>query len=275
MDEYGKESINPLRLRTNEGEWRVAQKIRILTLDFFCDKYFFMIPDFSKYKVKDIPCPMRFVQGGTMDIGESENKHCVTIPSFYIGQYQVTQEFYEAIMESNPSDYKGKNHPVTDVNWYEAKTFIQELKKISGKKFRLPSESEWEFAARGGMDSQGYQYCGSDNLEQVGWYYKNSGETKSVGLLLPNELGIYDMSGNVWEWCEDIYNENFKVTSENEKPQIDGHRVVRGGGYYCVIEECWSRHRDDNSPDDSYGSIGFRLVLTSVPKISPRTEQGS
>ena len=229
-----------------------------------------MITDFSKYKVKDIPCPLRFVEGGTMDIGEGKNKHSVTIPSFHIGQFQVTQELYKLIMKENPSHFKGATRPVENVYWIDTLKFFKELNKLTGKEFRLPSESEWEFAARGGIESQGYKYCGSDDLKQVGWYGDNSGnETKPVGLLLPNELGIYDMSGNVWEWCEDDYHSNFKVAPPNGKPWIDrpdraGYRVVRGGNYFYDADYCRPTIRFDYSPGYRYGNIGFRVVLAPV-----------
>jgi len=229
--------------------------------------------DYSNFKVKDTPYPLRFVQGGTMDIGEDEEKHSVTIPSFYMGQYPVTQELYEVVMETNPSYHKGATRPVENVSWNDAHRFLKKLNIITGKKFRLPSESEWEYAARGGVDSQGYEYCGSDSLEQVGWYYKNSGEkTKPVGLLLPNELGIYDMSGNVHEWCEDDYHSNFKDAPLNGKPWIDGetftdrtvHRVIRGGIYYNFADYCRLAFRSNYMPGTRYNSVGFRLVLAPV-----------
>jgi sulfatase modifying factor 1 len=230
-----------------------------------------MQEDFSKYSVKGIPCPMRFVEGGTMDLGKDEYKHSVTIPSFYMGQYQVTQSLYQAIMETNPSRYTGENRPVTNVNWDEAKVFIEKLKKITRKEFRLPSESEWEYAARGGIYSQGYEYCGSDDLKQVGWYRDNSErETKPVGLLLPNELGLYDMSGNVDEWCEDDYHDNYKDAPKDGSAWIDGttaadratYRVIRGGFYFSFADYCRPAFRLHFSPDYRYYAIGFRLVFS-------------
>jgi sulfatase modifying factor 1 len=229
------------------------------------------IKDYSNLIINDSPCHMRFVQGGTMELGEGKNKHSATIPSFYMGQYQVTQSLYQAIMETNPSRYTGENRPVTNVNWDEAKVFIEKLKKISGKEFRLPSETEWEFAARGGIYSQGYEYCGSDDLTQVGWYDDNSGEeTKPVGLLLPNELGLYDMSGNVYEWCEDDYHDNYKEAPDDGSAWVDGttaadratNRVFRGGDYFFSAGGCRPAFRSHSSPDDRYGDIGFRLVFS-------------
>jgi len=204
-----------------------------------------MIPDYSKFKIKGIPCPLCFVQGDTMNIGEGKNKHFVTIPSFYIGQFPVTQELYKAIMKKNPSHFKGATRPVERVSWDDAHNFLKELNTETGKEFHLPSESEWEFAARGGIESQGYKYCGSDELKQVGWYRENSGrETKPVGLLLPNELGIHDMSGNVFEWCKDDWHSNFKDAPSNGKPWMDKpvravYRVIRGGAAMTILVFGW------------------------------------
>jgi sulfatase modifying factor 1 len=249
------------------------------------------IKDFSNLIINGIPCSMRFVEGGRMDVGEGKNKHSVTIPSFYMGQYQVTQSLYQAIMETNPSRNKGENRPVTNVNWDESRTFIDKLKGITGKEFRLPSESEWEYAARGGLNSQKYEYCGSDDLKQVGWYRDNSGEeTKPVGLLLPNELGLYDMSGNVDEWCEDDYHDNYKDAPKDGSAWIDGEtdnsknttgifnsignffrdksgeratdRVVRGGNFLHIAGGCRPAYRDRTSPGSRDDFIGFRLVFS-------------
>ena len=205
-----------------------------------------------------------------MDIGEGKNKHSVTIPSFHIGQFQVTQELYKVIMKENPSVFKGATRPVENVSWDDTHKFLKELNKLTGKEFRLPSESEWEFAARGGTKSQGYKYCGSDDLKQVGWYDDNNGnETNPVGLLLPNELGIYDMSGNVFEWCEDYYHSNFIDAPSNGKPFIDKpdravRRVFRGGIYFFSAGYCRPAYRSGYRPDDRFSSFGFRVVLAPV-----------
>ena len=225
---------------------------------------------YAEFTVKGIPCPLCFVQGGTMDIGEGEDKHSVTIPSFHIGQFQVTQELYKVIMKEIPSHFKGATRPVERVSWDDTHKFLNELNILTGKEFRLPTESEWEFAAKGGIESQGYKFCGSDDIKQVGWYRDNSGrETKPVGLLLPNELGIYDMSGNVWEWCEDDYHSNFKVAPPNGKPWIDRpdravYRVLRGGNYFDDAGNCRPTSRDYYSPGARDGGIGFRVVLAPV-----------
>lgn len=232
-----------------------------------------MIREFSKYTVNNIPCSMVYVEGGTMELGEWDGQHIVTIPSFYLGKYQVTQALYEAVVENNPSRIKGKNRPVTDVNWNEAKFFIEKLNKETGQEFRLPSESEWEYAARGGVHSEGFEYCGGDNLKQVGWYKENAGrETKPVGLLLPNELGLYDMSGNAWDWCEDDWHRNFRdEPNKNGSPWIDGKtitdraakRVVRGGGFGDNADFCRSDASSFDYPPNYFRKfIGIRVVLS-------------
>ena len=155
---------------------------------------------------------MVYVQGGTFMMGATSEQgsdaydnekpaHQVTLSSFSIGRYEVTQEEWQAVMGSNPSWFKGPKRPVENVSWDDCQAFIKKLNEMTGKQFRLPTEAEWEFASRGGIKSQGYKYSGSNNLNSVAWYADNSGNTThDVGQESPNELGIYDMSGNVWEW---------------------------------------------------------------------------
>jgi len=211
---------------------------------------------YAEFTVKGIPSPLRFVQGGSMDIGEDKNKHSVTIPDFFIGQYPVTKR------------------PVEGVSWYEADKFIKKINTETGKEFRLPFESEWEYAARGGKYNQCFKYCGSDDLKQVGWFYKNSEiETKPIGLLLANELGIYDMSGNVYEWCEDDWDSNFEdepkkdgiawVDETIDKDKADD-RVIRGGYFFTNADACTTGFRAHFSPNHPNEYIGFRVVLTPV-----------
>ena len=237
-----------------------------------------IIEDYSDYQIKGVPCPLRFIQGGTFTLGEDENARPITIPSFYMGQYPVTQALYEAVMEtnSNPSKFKGANRPQTNIDWNEARDFAQKLTSITSKPFRLPSEAEWEFAARGGIHSQDYEYAGSDDLKQVGWYVENSGrETRPVGLLLPNELGLYDMSGNVYEWCEDDWHNDAKL-NDKDRPLdgstwIDGVRkeeravlrVLRGGGYFNNADDCRPAFRNNSGrPDSRLNFTGFRLIFS-------------
>lgn len=151
-----------------------------------------------------------FMMGATSEQGsdadEDENAHKVTLSSFSIGKFEVTQEEWEAVMGNNPSAFKGAERPVENVSWDDCQKFIRKLNQLTGKQFRLPTEAEWEYAARGGGSSRGYKYSGSDDFGSVAWYGDNSGEKTHPGAQKQaNELGHYDMSGNVLEWCQDRY----------------------------------------------------------------------
>ncbi len=169
----------------------------------------------------------------------------------------------------NPARFKGDDRPVERVSWEDAQGFIQELNKQTGKAFRLPTEAEWEYAARGGKYSQGYLYAGSDRLKQVGWYDENSGsQTREVGLLLGNELGLCDMSGNVLEWCGDWFGENYYaecqekgMVKDPQGPLSGSNRVLRGGSWFGDARGCRCSYRDGDAPGLRNGNIGFRLVL--------------
>ena len=167
-------------------------------------------------------------------------------------------------MGNNPSKFKGKNLPVEMVSWKDCQKFISKLNRITGEHFRLPSEAEWEYAARGGNKSNGYLYSGSDNLDEVAWYNENSGNrTHNVGTKKANELGIYDMSGNVMEWCQDWF--GFYTVSSRINPtgpNTGSLRINRGGCWYSYPWYCRSLSRNKISPDDSYFNLGFRLALS-------------
>ena len=214
-----------------------------------------------------------FVEGGSFTMGDNESEydfekpaHRVEVSSFYIGQYPVTQRLWQAVMGNNPSEFQGERRPVEQVSWDDTQFFIEKLNSETGKTFRLPTEAQWEYAARGGRYSQGYTYSGSDKLKQVGWYNENSnGETHDVGLLLANELDIYDLSGNVWEWCEDDYHRNYAGALEDGSAWIDmprgEGRVLRGGGYYFEAFGCRPTYRNGDHPGVCSSGVGFRLVL--------------
>ena len=174
-----------------------------------------------------------------------------TVKSFHIGKYEVTQGQWVALMGSNPSCFKsGDNYPVEQVSWTDAQEFISRLNAATGKNFRLPTEAEWEYAARGGNKSRGYEYSGSNNINDVAWYNGNSGKkTHPVGTKKPNELGLYDMSGNVWEWCQDWYD-----VKQN-------YRVQRSGGWCHAVGCCRTEYRISYVPGFRDNSSGFRLVL--------------
>ena len=191
--------------------------------------------------------------------------HRVTLTNnYYIGKYEVTQALWKIIMGSNPSNSKGDNLPVEQVSWNDCQDFISKLNAMTGKRFRLPSEAEWEYAARGGNKSRGYQYSGSNTIGDVAWYDgNNSSMTHAVGTKQPNELGLYDMTGNVWEWCQDWYDSYSSSPQTNPIGAVSGsYRVFRGGGINSSARFCHSSIRFDNSPAFRSFILGLRLVLS-------------
>lgn len=227
-------------------------------------------------RVAGITIDMVAVQGGTYNMGctgeqgsdcyDSEKPaHRVTVSDFYMGKYEVTQAQWKAVMGSNPSYFKGDNLPVENVSWNDAQEFIRKLNQLTGKKYRLPTEAEWEYAARGGLQSKGYKYSGSNSLGSVGWYTDNSGsKTHPVGGKAPNELGIYDMSGNVWEWCSDRWHGNYDGAPADGSSWESGSssfRVHRGGGWSGYARFCRVSSRINSSPGSRSIILGFRLCL--------------
>jgi formylglycine-generating enzyme required for sulfatase activity len=216
---------------------------------------------------------MVYVQGGTFMMGSptseanhesDEVQHQVTVSSFRIGKYEVTQGQWEAVMGSNPSYYKkGDNYPVEAVSWNGIQTFLQKLNAATGKRYRLPTEAEWEYAARGGSRSSGYLYSGSNSVGNVAWYGSNSSSsTHPVGQKSPNELGIYDMTGNAWEWCSDWYGSYPTGAQTNPKGVSTGSlRVLRGGSEGHDAWDCRSASRGKYFPSHRRAGSGFRVVL--------------
>ena len=168
-------------------------------------------------------------------------------------------------MGSNPSKFKGKRRPVEYVSWEDCQTFISKLNSITGKQYRLPTEAEWEYAARGGNRSKGYKYSDSNTLSNVAWYSDNSGsKTHEVMTKSPNGLGLYDMSGNVWEWCSDWYDREYYAISPSNNPKgpsSGSNRVWRGGGWNSIARGCRVSYRDDCKPSGRDSRLGLRLVL--------------
>ena len=229
--------------------------------------------------VKDgISIEMVKVEGGTFMMGATkemrdpnvsllneEPVHQVTLTNdYYIGKYEVTQALWQAVMGSNPSKYKGDNLPVEMVSWNDCQEFISKLNSMTGRKFRLPTEAEWEYAARGGKKRRGYQYSGSSNITDVAWYDGNSGsKTHPVGTKQANELGIYDMTGNVWEWCQDMYGYySFSAQKNPTGSTVGNKRVIRGGSWFNTRESCRTSDRADSSPDHHFEGLGLRLALS-------------
>ena len=226
--------------------------------------------------VKDgISIDMVRVEAGTFTMGatremknpndDEKPTHRVTLTNdYYIGKYEVTQALWKAVMGNNPSKFKGDNLPVDSVSWDDCQVFLSKLNRITGKLFRLPTEAEWEYAARGGNKSRGYRYSGSNNLLDVAWYDDNSGDkTHGVGTRQANELGIYDMSGNVWEWCQDGYGAYNSSSQVNPTGANSGSvRVYRGGSWFNLARHCRSSNRNYFSPDFRGSDFGLRLVLS-------------
>jgi formylglycine-generating enzyme required for sulfatase activity len=222
---------------------------------------------------------MVFVMGGIFTMGcTGEQSDCddvekpahkVTVSNFYIGKYEVTQKQWREIMGNNPSKFKNcDNCPVERVSWNKVQKFILKLNQKTGKTYRLPTEAEWEYTARGGASTgsaRATQYAGSNNIDDVAWYLENSGgKTHPVGQKQPNELSIYDMSGNVREWCSDWYYSDYYDNSPRNNPKgppSSSRRVNRGGSWKNSVKRCRVGYRFNYAPIDRYSSVGFRLVL--------------
>ena len=242
----------------------------------------------TEYTVNGVTFKMISVEGGTFTMGATAEQgsdaydteyptHQVTLSSFSIGQTEVTQELWQAVMGSNPSHFNGGSYgtnlqrPVEKVNWGDCQEFIMKLNQMTGKNFRLPTEAEWEYAARGGSLSQGYKYSGSNNIDDVAWYRDNAYNvgssspdygTHTVATKQPNELGIYDMSGNVWEWCQDWYGSYSAGAQTNPTGPVSGYdRVPRGGCWSNNAGACRVSNRNYYYPEDRRNGLGLRLAL--------------
>lgn len=226
------------------------------------------------FDVNGVEFKMIKVRGGTFlmgatDIeekssGYSKPRHQVTLSDYYIGETEVTQDLWVEVMRDDPSYYISNSRPVECVTWSDCQSFIKELNILTGKRFRLPTEAEWEYAARGGSRTKGFNYSGSNEIGDVAWNMDNSSDiTHEVRLKMPNELGIYDMSGNVWEWCDDWFGDYEKSAQINPKgPSSGSHKIVRGGSYFCDEETCccpW--YRAWLFPDKAYYNLGFRIAM--------------
>lgn len=239
---------------------------------------------------------MVFVEGGTFTMGATDEQgvtgkgmsaderptHQVTLSSFYIAKYEVTQEEWEAVMGSNPSFFIGAKRPVEGVSWNDCQEFIRKLNEKTGEHFRLPTEAEWEYAARGGNRSCGYKYSGSNEIDDVGWHVNNSdGTTHDVGQKKANELGLYDMTGNVKEWCQDIYDKYSRKAQTNPEGRHI-HNIENMGGYWkrSIRGGSWGDHqwysrvsyRRSDYPNDDLYTLGFRLAQKHIRTLKIRSK---
>jgi formylglycine-generating enzyme required for sulfatase activity len=231
-----------------------------------------IIPPTSQVSSDPFEGQMVFVQGGSFMMGNNDGsddekpKHQVTLSDFYIGKFQVTQAQWKTIMGNNPSYFIGNDLPVEQVSWNDVQEFIKKLNEKTGHKYRLPTESEWEYAARGGQNARGYQYAGGDNIDEVAWYGFNSdNKTHPVGQKKANELGLYYLSGNVREWCADWYGSDYYKNSPKNNPTgpVNGSvRVLRGGSWNNYAVLCRVSYRSVSTPDSRNNGVGFRLLRT-------------
>ena len=236
----------------------------------------------TTYSVNGVSFNMVYVYGGTFLMGAQKTDasgtnydadafddeapvHNVTLSDYQIGETEVTQALWVAVMGSNPSDWLGDNLPVENVDWDDCQEFITKLNQLTGKTFRLPTEAEWEFAARGGMKSQGYKYSGSNTIGDVAWYTENSSnKTHEVGTKQANELGLYDMSGNVREWCQDWYSSSYYTSAAVANPTgptTGSNRVIRGGSWNSAARSCRVAYRGSSTPTSTFYNLGLRLAL--------------
>ena len=255
----------------------VSKTITVETQNLASPKNEYMLTFSSNetFTVNGVSFTMIKVEGGTFQMGATSEQggdayddekpvHSVTLSGYYIGETEVTQELWQAVMGTNPSYFKGSQKPVEEVSWKDCKKFIKKLNRLTGKNFRLPTEAEWEYAARGGNKSKGYKYSGSNTIGNVAWYRDNSSsKTHDVKTKTPNELGIYDMSGNVWESCEDWYG-NYSSGSQTNPtgPSTGSHRVYRGGGWSSHATGCRVSYRSYYNPGRRHNSLGLRLCLS-------------
>ena len=274
--------------RDAEGKLKFSHKsvleyylARIIKDDFSFLHHF---PDFDGWDMVELFLQefgllheMVHVVGGSFLLGGEVE---CQLSTFEIGKYPVTQNQWEVIMGANPSHFQAcPNCPVEKVSWEDVQEFIQKLNQLTGASYRLPTEAEWEYAARGGQLSKGFEFAGSENLDQVGWYWKNSGDkildgewdsnlisknncrTHPVGEKKPNELGLYDMSGNVYEWCWDWYGSYPDGPLKDPQGLPSGQRrVLRGGSWYDEAILCRVSHRRYSVPSRCHGNVGFRLA---------------
>ena len=278
------DSLNQMQMQNEEGYYEELTNMETVTSP--------STQGGLSITVNGVSFVMKEVEGGSFSMGSNdagykwENPvHNVTVRSFYMGETEVTQGLWKAVMGYNPSHFIGDNLPVENVSYNDiVDEFLPKLNQLTGRNFRLPTEAEWEYAAKGGRLGRGADYAGGYNIDNVAWYWQNTGDqflrgsddnwdwnsitnnngrTHNVKSKSPNELGFYDMSGNVWEWCSDAWYQ-YKSNSENNpthKGDSKSNHVLRGGGWCSRTSDCRVTFRCGKKPDEHYDKWGFRLVM--------------
>lgn len=282
---------NPAKKNTNKIFWGliiailIAVIIALLTILIFAilkkissdiDKVEAPSETFTE-TVNGVSFTMVMVEGGTFSMGAtfeqsgsaSEDEypcHDVTLTDYYIGETEVTQDLWEVVMGTNPSHFRGYNLPVENVSWHDCQVFISRLNNLTNRNYSLPTEAQWEYAARGGNYSRHYKYSGSHDVEAVAWHTYNTNDTgpQPVKSKRANELGLYDMSGNVWEWCSDRYG-SYSYSHEVNPTGVSygSVRVCRGGSWFQYPERCRVSYRSHANPRERFNRGGLRLALKS------------
>jgi formylglycine-generating enzyme required for sulfatase activity len=222
-----------------------------------------------------------FLMGSNSDLASSAERpaHEVTISGFHMGKFEVSQQLFQEVMGWDHSYFAGKGYPVNNVSWMNVQRFTERLSAMAGKHFRLPTEAEWEYAARGGQLSKGYKFSGSNDIDEVAWYAGNSERRlHPSGMKKPNELGLYDMTGNLWEFCQDDADmrpypdgpRTNPLVGTFEKSDSRRAKITRGGGYEFDADESLVFRRDGATPNVRMPDIGFRLVMIDAANGSAR-----
>lgn len=268
LDELGKIVIP---LKYDEAYWRFKNGQALVKLngkEFYIDTKGNCIKDCPEMETQKTNLPeMVYVTGGTFNMGSEDGEadekpiHQVTVSSFYMGKYEITQAQWQLVMGNNPSKFNDcSNCPVENVSWDDVQQFLVKLNAKTGKNYRLPTEAEWEYAARGG---QKFSYAGSNNIGEVAWY--KEGKTHPVGQMFANGYGLYDMTGNVWEWCNDWFSASYYSNSPSNNPKGSSSgstRVLRGGSWYSAVAYCRVAFRSGGVPGKSTTDLGFRILVS-------------
>ena len=261
----------------NKKEEEVRRKV---------EEAFIVLKDKSCSILQNLANNMVCVEGGSFFMGNSVSRDCdafedempiheVNVSSFYICKYEVTQEEWVFVMGNNPSLFTGSKRPVDNISWDDCQLFIEKLNELTGKQFRLPTEAEWEYAARGGILSHGFKYAGSNIIQDVAWFEDNSnGQTHEVGSKMPNELGLFDMSGNVFEWCQDWYGNYPIETHNNPSGPISGEFLInRGGSWNNLASNCRVTDRLYDTSTFHDNCSGLRLAHNYAIASKPQAKK--